>query len=66
MYCICGYALKGLLETIKTLSLNVCIQSCIIHTLRNFMRYVPYKNREAFIANLKKIYTAATEEIALT
>lgn len=29
------------------------------------MRYVPYKDRKVFVADLKKIYTAPTEEIAL-
>ena len=41
------------------------IQSCIIHQIRNSMRYVPYKDRKVFVADLKKIYTAPTEEIAL-
>ena len=61
----CMDGLKGLPEAIKTVFPNVCIQSCIIHQIRNSMRYVPYKDRKVFVADLKKIYTAPTEEIAL-
>ena len=61
----CMDGLKGLPEVIKTVFPNVSIQSCIIHQIRNSMRYVPYKDRKVFVADLKKIYTAPTEEIAL-
>ena len=61
----CMDGLKGLPEAIKTVFPNVCIQSCIIHQIRNSMRYVPYKDRKSFVADLKKIYTSPTEEIAL-
>lgn len=57
--------LKGLPEAIKTVFPNVSIQNCIIHQIRNSMKYVPYKDRKAFVANLKKVYKAPTEEIAL-
>ena len=61
----CMDGLKGLPKAIKTVFPNVCIQSCIIHQIRNSMKYVPYKDRKVFVADLKKIYTAPTEEIAL-
>lgn len=61
----CMDGLKGLPDAIKTVFPNVSIQSCIIHQIRNSMRYVPYKDRKAFVADLKKVYKAPTEEIAL-
>lgn len=57
--------LKELLEAIKTVFLNVSIQNCIVYQIRNSMKYVPYKDRKAFMANLKKVYKAPTEKIAL-
>ena len=61
----CMDELKGLPEAIKTVFPNVSIQNCIIHQIRNSMKYVPYKDRKAFVADLKKVYKAPTEEIAL-
>ena len=61
----CMDGLKGLPEAIKTVFPNVSIQNCIIHQIRNSMKYVPYKDRKAFVADLKKVYKAPTEEIAL-
>lgn len=61
----CMDGLKGLPEAIKTVFPNVSIQNCIIRQIRNSMKYVPYKDRKAFVTDLKKIYKAPTEEIAL-
>lgn len=61
----CMDGLKGLPDAIKTVFPNVSIQSCIIHQIRNSMRYVPYKDRKVFVADLKKVYKAPNEEIAL-
>lgn len=61
----CMDGLRGLPDAIKTVFPNVSIQSCIIHQIRNSMRYVPYKDRKSFVADLKKVYKAPTEEIAL-
>ncbi|GAC43391.1 transposase and inactivated derivative [Paenibacillus popilliae ATCC 14706] len=41
------------------------IQKCIIHQIRNSMRYVSYKDLKKVTADLKPIYKAATEEAAL-
>ena len=37
----------------------------MIHQLRNSSKYVSYKDIKALMADLKKVYTAATEESAL-
>jgi len=41
------------------------VQKCILHQIRASTRYVSYKDIKAFTAALKKIYRAATEELAL-
>lgn len=58
--------LRGLPDAIKAVFPNVCIQNCIIHQIRNSMRYVSYKDRKEFMKDLKLVYRADTEEIALT
>lgn len=62
----CIDRLKGLPDAIKAVFPNVCIQNCIIHQIRNSMRYVSYKHRKEFMKDLKLVYKADTEEIALT
>jgi len=37
------------------------VQLCIVHLVRNSLRYVSYKDRKAVAADLKPIYTASTE-----
>ncbi|OOM62564.1 IS256 family transposase, partial [Clostridium beijerinckii] len=41
------------------------IQRCIIHQIRSSMKYIPYKDRKLFIADLKGIYKAVNEEVAM-
>lgn len=43
---------------------NGLLQRCL-NQIRNSMRYVPYKDRKAFVADLKQVYKAPNEEIAL-
>ena len=62
----CMDGLKGLPEAIKSLFPNVCIQNCIIHKNRNSVRYVSYKDMKESVSDLKTIYKAPTEEIALS
>lgn len=59
------YGLRGLPDAIKSVFPNVCIQNCIIHQIRNSMKYVSYKNRREFMRDLKLVYKADTEEIVL-
>lgn len=41
------------------------IQRCIIHQIRFSMKYIPYKDRKLFLADLKNVYTAINEEVAM-
>jgi transposase-like protein len=54
--------LTGFSEAVKAVFPDVIIQRCIVHQIRNTLKYVPYKDKKAFAASLRAIYTAATEE----
>lgn len=64
----CVDGLKGFPEAIESIYPETEIQHCIIHQIRNSMKYVASKNQKAFMADLKGVYKAATlnaAEIAL-
>ncbi len=61
--CIDG--LKGFSEAISAVYPNAEIQKCIVHQIRNTTKYVSHKEKKKFCADLRAIYTAATEESAL-
>jgi len=56
----CVDGLKGFPEAIESIYPNTEIQHCIIHQIRNSMKYVASKNQKAFMADLKTVYKAAT------
>jgi transposase-like protein len=60
--CIDG--LKGLPDAIKTAFPEVEIQLCIIHMIRNSIKYIPHNSSKEFMMDLKDIYKVSTEEIA--
>jgi transposase-like protein len=57
---ICIDGLKGFPEAIETIFPQTEIQHCIIHQIRNSLKYVGSKNQKAFMADLKCVYKAAT------
>ena len=62
----CVDGLKGFPEAIESGYPNTEIQHCIIHQIRNSMKYVASKNQKAFMADLKCVYRAATLNAAET
>lgn len=56
--------LKGFPEAIKTIFPNTEVQLCIIHQIRNSIRYVASKNHKEFMADLKPVYQAVNKEVA--
>lgn len=60
----CVDGLKGFPEAIETLYPNTEVQLCIIHQIRNSMKYVASKNQKAFMTDLKPVYRATTKEAA--
>ena len=61
----CVDGLKGFPDAIKTVYPGTHVQLCIVHMIRNSLRFVSWKHYKAVIADLKLIYQADTEEIAL-
>ena len=58
----CVDNLKGFSEAIKEVFPETQIQKCIIHQIRNTVKYISHKEKKEFCADLKTIYTAPTEE----
>src|SRR4029453_18799964 len=56
----CVDGLKGLPEAIEAVFPKTQVQLCIVHKVRNSLRYVPWKERRAVAADLRAIYGAAT------
>ena len=52
-------------DAINTVYPQTQIQLCIVHMVRNSMKYVPWKDYKAIAADLKQIYRATTEDQAL-
>ena len=61
----CVDGLKGFPDAINTAFPETQIQLCIVHMVRNSMKYVPWKGYKAMAADLKTIYKSATEDEAL-
>ena len=63
IFCVDG--LNGFKEAIGATFPFAKIQRCIIHQIRSSMKYIPYKDRKAFVGDLKGIYKAVNEEVAM-
>ena len=61
---ICADGLAGIKEAITAAFPKTEYQRCIVHQVRNTLKYVPDKDRKAFAADLKTIYHASDEEKA--
>ena len=61
----CMDGLKGLPEAIKTVYPDVSIQTCIVHQIRNSLKYIASKDQREFMKDLKSVYRAFNEETAL-
>jgi transposase-like protein len=56
--------LNGFTNTIKNVFPNSTTQICVVHQIRNESRYVVWKDKKAFTADMKHIYDAPTKEAA--
>lgn len=63
VFCVDG--LNGFKEAIDAVYPFAKIQRCIIHQLRASMKYISYKDRKNFAADLKTVYSAVNEDAAL-
>lgn len=62
----CVDGLKGFPEAINAIFPNTEVQLCIVHQIRNSMKYVASKNQKEFMKDLKSVYKALTLESAET
>ena len=56
--------LTGFSEALHAVFPQTAVQRCIIHQIRNSLRYVSWKDRKAFVQDLKQVYQAANREAA--
>ena len=56
----CVDGLTGFPQAIEAVYPDTQVQLCIVHLIRNCLRYVPWKDSKAVVAGLKPIYQAAT------
>lgn len=61
----CVDGLKGFPDAIQTVFPQTQIQLCIVHMIRNSIKFVPWKDYKPVTADLKRIYQSVTEEEAL-
>jgi len=64
IFIACVDGLKGFPEAIESVFPDTQIQLCIVHMIRNSVKYVNWKDRKLICGDLKKIYTSATEQQA--
>jgi putative transposase len=65
IFIACVDGLKGFREAIESVFPETITQLCIVHQIRNSLKYVTSRDKKALMADLKLVYTSATEEEAL-
>jgi putative transposase len=60
----CCDGLSGLPEAITTVFPQTVVQTCVVHVIRNAMRFVSYQDRKKIAKSMRAIYTAPTVEAA--
>jgi len=60
----CVDGLKGFPEAIETIFPDTEVQLCIVHQIRNSLKYVGSKNQKEFMADLKRVYEASNKDLA--
>jgi putative transposase len=60
----CCDGLAGLPEAITSVFPDTVVQTCVVHVIRNAMRFVSYQDRKSLAKSMKSIYTAPTLEAA--
>ena len=65
IFIACTDNLTGFSAAIEAVFPKTEIQNCIVHQIRNYTRYVSYKDLKALVADLKAVYAAVDEASAL-
>jgi putative transposase len=61
----CVDGLKGFPEAIEAIYPQTTVQTCIVHLIRHSLKYVPRRQYDAVVKDLKPIYTASNPDGAL-
>jgi putative transposase len=61
---VCGDGLTGLPEAVRSAFPHADVQLCVVHQIRNATKFVSFKDRKAFCAAMRPIYTAPNVEAA--
>ncbi len=64
VFIACIDNLKGFAEAIESIFPQAEVQLCMVHQLRNSLRYVPFKDKKAVMQSLKPIYQAPNKDMA--
>jgi len=64
IFIACMDGLTGFKDAVLAVFPRAEIQRCIIHQIRNSLKYVPWKDRKAFVLDMKAVYQAPTREAA--
>lgn len=62
----CTDNLNGFADTIRTVFPQSSTQICVVHQIRNSCKYVVYKDKKEFTADMKNIYNAPNKGVAVT
>lgn len=65
VFIACCDGLTGLPDAINAVFPKTTVQLCVVHMIRNSLKYVSWKDYRALTSDLKKIYTAPSESAAL-
>jgi putative transposase len=64
IFIACVDGLSGFPEAINTVYPKTKVQLCIVHMMRNSLKYVSYKDRKEVAGDLKRIYSSISAEEA--
>ena len=64
IFLACMDGLNGFSEAIGAVFPQTQVQRCVIHQIRSSLKYVSWKDHKAFVADLKRVYQAATRDEA--
>ena len=64
IFIACMDGLSGFKDAVLAVFPQTQIQRCVIHQIRNSLKYITWTDRKAFMVDLKEVYQAATRESA--
>ena len=64
IFIACMDGLSGFKQAVLAVFPKIQIQRCVIHQIRNSLKYVSWTDHKAFMVDLRKVYQAATREAA--